>query len=363
MAPQFHEVKIASIKVLTPEAKTFAFDIPAHLTDQFQYIPGQYITVEVEVDGKRERRAYSLCSSPITDSQPAVGVKKVEMGKVSTYMNDRLQVGDPIRIMPPMGNFTHHPDATLNNHYVLFGGGSGITPLMSILKSVLQREVNSRVTLFYANRNMESIMFRDVLDELANQYAGRFTIIHSLDTPQAGWEGETGLMTAEKVGQLMNQYLNGQIAIVDYFICGPGGMMAEVDKALNAKMVAKDKIHKEFFSAPITQEEANVGADGDQEVADSPLDKAELVITLDGDDFEINYDGEDSLLESALDNDVDAPFACQVGACCTCRAKLHEGKVHMADRESLSDEEIEEGYILTCQSKPLTARLVYSYDE
>ena len=363
MAPKLHDVKIASIQTLTQDAKTFAFDIPQHLQEEFKYIPGQYITVEIEIEGKHERRAYSLCSSPVTDDKPAVGVKKVEGGKVSTYMNERLQVGDTLRIMTPMGNFTHQPDGTLSKHYVLFGGGSGITPLMSILKSVLEREANSRITLYYANRNMESIMFKDTLDSIAAQHGERLQIIHSLDAPQSGWDGETGLMTAEKVALLMDKYLAAEIDTVDYYICGPGGMMAEIDKALTDKSIAKEKIHREFFTAAIDQEEADVGNAGEQEVSDSPLDKAHLVVTLDGDNYEVDYDGEDSLLESALDNDVDAPFACQVGACCTCRAKLHEGKVHMADRESLSDEEIEEGYILTCQSKPLTAKLVYSYDE
>ncbi len=360
---RFHDIKIKSISPETPHAKVITFDIPAQLLSDFNYVPGQYITIEVEVNGNKERRAYSLCSSPVSDSLPSVGVKKVEFGKVSTYLNDVAQAGQTVRLMEPMGNFKYVTDAANRNHLVLYAGGSGITPMMAITKSLLQQEPNSQITLFYANRNTESIMFKNVLDDLAIRYSN-FKVVYTLDNAEAGWNGKVGYLDKAMTESLLNEYIGAELANVKHYMCGPGPMMDQIDDALIAKGVAKDKIHREFFTASTKKDDVDVEVTGGTvTVSDAPLDEAEMTITVDGDEHNIKYTGQMSVLDAALDNDLDAPFACQVGACCTCRAKLHEGKVHMEDRESLSDEEIEEGYILTCQSKPLTSKLVFSYDE
>ncbi|MEX0810809.1 MAG: ferredoxin--NADP reductase [Chitinophagales bacterium] len=356
---RLHELKIKKIKSETPYAKVVTFDIPEDLKSDFKYIPGQYITVEVEVDGKKERRAYSLCSSPVMDDDLSVGVKKVEMGKVSGYINDEAKEGESIRVMPPMGNFTVNTDSTRKKHYVLLGGGSGITPLMSIIRTVLVQEPNSRVTLFYANRDEESIMFKSVLDELENKYPERLEIFHSLDRTTVDWVINKGYLTRDILQTLLKNKLPAAPQDFDYYICGPTPLMSIIDEALEALQIPEKQIHKEFFTAKLKTEEKKE----EREVSDSPLDSAEIHLTVDGEDYDFEYKGEDSLLEAALDNDIDAPYACQVGACCTCRAKVFEGKVVMADRESLSDEEIDEGYVLTCQSKPLTPKVIYTYDE
>lgn len=356
---KFKELKIKSLVSETPFAKVLTFEIPAEIRDQFNYIPGQYITVDVEVNGKSERRAYSLCSSPILDQDLSVGIKKVENGKVSTYINDVAKEGDAIKVMPPMGNFTLDPDPTRSKHYVLFGGGSGVTPLMSIVRTVLVREPNSKLTLFYANRDEQSIMFKTVLDELIEKYPENLEVFHSIDQSDADWVTNRGYLNPSIIQDLLKNKLPKSPAFFDYYICGPAPLMAIVDESLEALQVPKSQIHKEFFTAKLESQKEP----GEMEVSDSPLDSAEIHITLDGDEYDFSYNGENSLLDAALDNGVDAPFACQVGACCTCRAKVSEGKVVMADRESLSDEEIEEGYVLTCQSRPLTPKVVYSYDE
>jgi ring-1,2-phenylacetyl-CoA epoxidase subunit PaaE len=355
---RFHEIKVAHVETLTNDAKAIYFDIPDSLKENYKYTPGQYLTFELLINGTKQRRAYSICTSPITDIKPAIGVKKVQGGLVSNYMNDQVKAGDVLQVMEPMGNFTHSPNAFNKHHYVLLGGGSGITPLMSILKSVLHVEKESKITLFYANRNEQSIMFKSDLESLQQQYGSRLNIIHNLDEGSYA-HASTGKLDAEKIAFILKNNLSSEVNTVDYYICGPSGLMLLIDEALASLNVEKNKIHKEYFTAPVVTEEHKA----EQAAAGEPLQEADLFLLLDGEHLEVKYTGQNSILEAVLDAGYDPPFACQIGACCTCRAKLSEGKVVMADRESLSDSEIKEGYILTCQSKPLTNRLVYSYDE
>jgi len=355
---RFHELKVARVETLTADAKAIYLEIPAHLKNAFQYTPGQYLTFEIELNGHKQRRAYSICTSPFSDSNPAIGVKKVAGGAVSVYMNDKVKEGDTLSVMEPMGNFTHQPNANNKHHYVLLGGGSGITPLMAILKSVLETERESKITLFYANRNEQSVMFKSLLESLQQQFGSRLNIIHNVDEGAALTNGYSGKLDKQKFSEILKANLNNEVATVDYYICGPSGLMHLIDETLNDLNVPKNKIHKEFFTAPLKTE-----TEQSAKISDSPLASSSLSITLDGSKIEVEYSGQKSILEAALDAGYDPPFACQIGACCTCRAKLKEGKVVMADRESLSDAEIKEGYILTCQSKPLTEKLVYTYDE
>jgi ring-1,2-phenylacetyl-CoA epoxidase subunit PaaE len=358
---RFYDIKVAAVKPETEFAKVVEFEIPIELKDLFKYVPGQYLTLEVEVGGEKYRRAYSICTSYLANESLAIGIKKVEGGIMSNYMNN-LQAGTTLHIMPPMGNFIHHPNSSLAGNYVFFGGGSGITPLMSLIKSILLGEPNSRTTLYYCNRNENSIMFRGELDNLQQRFGNRLNIIHNLDEPPFGWAGGSGMFSSSKAVDFINKYVSGT---ADYFICGPSGMMAEVDAALAQLGVGKNHIFKEFFAAPLQTPESKpaVAVSSHGVVSDKPLKEADLVITIDRQQYEIKFENEDSLLEAALDKGLDPPYACQIGACCTCRAKVLEGEVMMVERESLSDSEIAEGYILTCQAKPLTSKVVYTYDE
>jgi ring-1,2-phenylacetyl-CoA epoxidase subunit PaaE len=355
---RFHEIKVAHVETLTNDAKAIYFDIPDSLKDHYKYTPGQYLTFEVSINGTKQRRAYSICTSPFTDAQPAIGVKKVQGGLVSNFMNDQVKAGDTLQVMEPMGNFIHVPNAANKHHYVLLGGGSGITPLMAILKSVLHVESESKITLFYANRDEQSIMFKAALESLQQQYGSRLNIIHNLDEGNYA-NATSGKLDAHKIAGVLKNNLSSEVNTVDYYICGPSGLMFLIDEALVSLNVAKNKIHKEYFTAPIVTEEHKA----EQAASGKPLEEATLILQLDGEHLEVAYNGQKSILEAVLDAGYDPPFACQIGACCTCRAKVSEGKVVMADRESLSDAEIKEGYILTCQAKPLTSKLVYSYDE
>lgn len=359
MAPKFHDIKILNIKPETPHASIVSFDIPYELSEAYRYLPGQYLTIEVEINGKKVRRAYSICTRR---GEPlSIGVKKVDGGLMSNYLNNDARVGDTVRLMTPMGNFNHDPQPFKQKRYVYVAGGSGITPMMSIIKSTLPIEKNSELVLMYFNRNEEHIMFRQELEELAGQHPN-FKVIHNLDDAQPGFPGHIGRFSLEVAENLFNQHVFPDTMPTHYFMCGPSGLMQITDDFLKSKGVNIERIHKEFFTAPLTPEPDVVPEGGAMEVFDAPLEEAEVSFKLDGEEYNMTYKGEDSILEAALDNDIDAPYACQIGACCTCRAKLTEGKVVMADRESLSDSEIEEGYILTCQSKPLTKKLVYSYD-
>lgn len=359
MSAKFHQIKIAGIREETKHARVISFDIPYELREEYHYTPGQYLTIEIMLNGEKVRRAYSICSKK---GEPlSIGVKRVEGGLMSNYLNGEARVGDEVSLMTPMGHFTHDPQPFKQKRYVLMAGGSGITPMMSILKSTLPIEQHSQVILLYFNRNEEHIMFWQELDQVAAQNSN-FKVVHNLDTPLGSWNGHQGRFSDTKARELFEQYILPDAMNTQYFMCGPAGLMDAIDAYLLQLGVNKERIHREFFTASTNAEETKSGATTTQEVSDTPLESANLVFKLDGEDYEVNYKGEDSILEAALDNDIDAPYACQIGACCTCRAKLTEGQVVMADRESLSDSELADGYILTCQSKPLTAKLVYSYD-
>lgn len=351
MATGFFPLKISKINRETKDAVSIYFDIPAHLQSQYKYIPGQYLNFSVVINGEEVRRAYSLCTSPYTDDVPGIAVKQVEGGRMSTYLNTQAKEGDIIEVMPPIGKFTASIDASNSKHYILIGGGSGITPLMSILKSALSQEPNSKVTLVYCNRDMDSIIFDAKIKELQAQYTGRFDVIHSLDNPPADWNGMSGFLTTEKVKNIATGTPGGSNA--HYYICGPTPLMDIAKQGLTEAGIAADHINTEYFTSPTSEkkEEAASVEEGDL----LPLDEDTRVkVNVYGSDSEIDIEAGQTILEAAMDADLDPPYSCQAGVCTTCRARVLSGKVVMDEREGLSDAEIEEGFILTCQSKVCT---------
>jgi ring-1,2-phenylacetyl-CoA epoxidase subunit PaaE len=294
-----------------------------------------------------------LCSSPVTDSDLQVTVKAVQGGRVSTYLNTAAQKGQTIEVFPPMGNFNLVADATRAHHYVLFGGGSGITPLMSILKTVLVAEPNSRVTLLYGNRDEQSIIFRDGLERLESGADGRLRVIHLLSDPSANWLGMRGLPTRATVLNLAQDLLNADRLPKSYWMCGPAPMMEEATAALGFLNIPKEQIHREVFTAALPDPEAKV--------ADPKRGSYTVKIILDGKEKDVLVKENATILDAAVDAGMDPPYACQMGVCCTCRAKLRSGKVQMDEDEGLSDTEVSQGYILTCQSHPLTSDCVLEY--
>ncbi|HRH64082.1 MAG TPA: FAD-binding oxidoreductase [Bacteroidia bacterium] len=349
----FYPLTIATINRETKDCVSVEFDVQEAIKEKFKYLPGQYLTLKLPIDGAEIRRSYSICSSDLLNEKLAVAVKKVKLGKGSGYINDTLKVGDRLEVMTPMGNF-HSPMTSSNKKtYVLFAGGSGITPMMSILKSVLQIEPESKIILFYGNEDEASIIFKRQLDQIAAKFKERFKVVYILNKTESEQPHENiGIMNLEKNTYLLNKWvdLSGDN---EYFICGPTGMMDSAVAALKEKKVDSTRIHVEYFSAPVLEEE---------KVSELTLVESEATIICDGDEITVKLKAGETILEAALAAGLDAPYACQGGSCCTCRAKLTEGKVHMKVNYALLEKEVEEGFILTCQSQALSSKLVVDYD-
>lgn len=333
----FKKVKVKEVVRETADAVSIHFD-PEEKVD---YKSGQFFTVAVNIDGKEERRSYSLCSSPFVDEYPAVAVKRVEGGKVSNYLNEKVSAGDELLLMDPIGNFTTPYSENNKRDVILFGGGSGITPLISIVKSVLDQEPNSKVTLVYANRDENSIIFENDIKELDSNE--RFNVIHVLENAPSNWSGLTGRIN----DSIVKDAIDAAELDLECFMCGPGPMMDAVTEILNSLNVPKDKVHKESFVSDAV----------DAPVSDDIVAR-EVTIILDGEEYKYTVNADETILEKGLDEDIDLPFSCQSGLCTACRGKCMSGKVQMVEDEGLSEAEIDEGYVLPCVSHPLTDDVV-----
>ena len=358
MSELFHKLNVNKVVKETEDATSIYLDIPSELKEQYTYIPGQYLTFEAEINGEMVRRAYSLCTSPYTDAVPAITVKKVEDGRMSNYLNNNIKANDTLNVMVPNGKFTLSVDDSAQNHYVLFGGGSGITPLMSITKSVLDKEPNSRITLIYCNRNENSVIFKEELKDMETKHSDRLTIHHSYDVAPNGWDGLSGYLTENKIAEILSTKIGGAFyRMCHYYICGPTPLMDVVKSGLKASGVADSNVNTEYFTAPATSEPTeSIEADEDFDGT------ATVKVQVYGEDSIIECDEHKNILDAAVDADLDPPYSCTVGVCTTCRAKVIKGKVEMKEREGLSDAEIEEGYVLTCQSYPKSKEIELIYE-
>jgi len=357
MALKFQKLQVHKVVRETPDAITIFFQNPDK--EVFNYIPGQYLTLRTEINGKAVNRAFSLCSSPITDELLAVTVKRTPGGLVSTYFIENLKAGDYLEVMPPMGNFTAKLKDYQVKYYILIGAGSGITPLMSILKSALEVEPMSKVTLLFGNTNAASAIFFTTLQSLQEKYPDRLQVIHTFTQPESSWTGHKGRINKTSAKEILTPIVEGNTLVKEFYICGPSGMMEEAANALKEMHIHADNIHQEHFSAPISHPED----EPEKQAAVAELKPGTVKVILEGKEYMIEVRPSDSILEAALDNDLDPPYACMIGSCCTCKAKLLSGKVIMDDREGLTDEEIRDGFVLTCQSHPTTPNVVVSYDE
>jgi len=359
---RYHSLAIKNITKETLDAVSITFEVPAESQANFQFIQGQYVTLRLPINGENVVRSYSICSSPFVVGSFSIGIKKVEGGKASGYLNDNLRVGDIIEVMEPNGRFYTALDPAHEKHYYLFGGGSGITPMFSIIKAVIEKEPKSKLTLFYGNRNEESIIFRRQLDSIAIQLPDQLKIVHVLSETAPGWTGYQGLMNKETNLKLIKENSDLHFQNAEFFICGPGVMMSEAKAALLELGVPTEKIHIEYFTAKENTEDAKPTESGTSDQPEITSGKAKVKIKYDGNVVEFEMNVKHTVLDAALDAGYDPPYSCMVAACCTCRAKLVKGKVHMDDRESLTDSEINDGYVLTCQSHPRTEIIELDYD-
>ena len=353
---RFHTLKVKDIKRETSDAVSIAFDVPAQIQHEFQFKQGQYITLKLTVKGEEIRRSYSLCSSPYGEKEWRVAVKEVQDGKASTFLNRSLKVADSMEVMTPMGSFHSILSGNNKKQYVLFAGGSGITPMMSIIKSVLYVEKQSSIVLIYANRDEDSTIFNAEIEKLKADNADKLTVFNVYDNPKNTVSDlQKGLLTVDRVKKIASSLnlTKGD----EYFICGPTPMMENIKQALEGLSIAKEKIHIEYFSAVVDAvakaENVAVGGSVNSEVKVIQYG-IETSMTL-------NTDGL-SILDAAIEAGVDAPFSCKGAVCCTCRAKVLEGKVKMDANYALTDAEVEDGFVLTCQAHPLTANVVIDFD-
>ncbi|MBI2282982.1 MAG: phenylacetate-CoA oxygenase/reductase subunit PaaK [Bacteroidetes bacterium] len=357
MSLHFHPLTVAEVRRETSDCVSIAFSIPAALAETFQYKQGQYITLRTHINGQEIRRSYSVCSSPL-DQELRVAVKQVTDGLFSTYANHTLKKGDTLDVLPPLGKFFTELDPAQAKEYVGFAAGSGITPVLSIIKTSLRTEPKSSFTLVYGNRNRHTIIFKEELEALKNLYMDRFRVIYILSREKTDAPINFGRIDGEKCAMLCEKAIDAQQADA-FFVCGPEEMIFSVKEQLENLGVDKKKIHFELFTTPGAKK------DKEQKTQKShPQDiKSKVTIKLDGIsfDFDLGFE-EKSILDAALQHGADLPYACKGGVCCTCRAKLVEGEVDMDVNYGLEPDEIEQGFILTCQSHPRTEKVVVDFD-
>jgi ring-1,2-phenylacetyl-CoA epoxidase subunit PaaE len=354
----FHPLLVTDVRKDTRDAVVVTLRPDATDGDLFRFIQGQYLTFRRMFDGIELRRSYSICAG-IDEGVLRVGIKRVEGGAFSTWANDSLRAGDVLDAMPPMGSFHTPLDASASRHYLGFAGGSGITPVLSIIKTVLAAEPTCRFTLVYANRQIASIMFREELEDIKNRYLGRLSILHILETDAQDIDLFTGRIDAAKCAGLFGAWIDP--ATVDVaFICGPEPMMLAIAAALRAHGLADGQIKFELFASG---QPGRARVPAVSMASSSGAASCQASVTLDGTTrhFSMVKQGQ-TVLDAALANSLDAPYACKAGVCSTCRAKVLEGEVEMMTNHALEDYEVRQGYVLTCQSLPLTDRLVVSYD-
>ncbi|MCP9234447.1 ferredoxin--NADP reductase [Lewinella sp. JB7] len=354
--PQFYPLRVVRLEPETDRAVSVYFDVPSADRTAFNYRAGQYLTLRFFINGKEERRAYSMCSAP-HDNELAVTVKQVKGGIVSNHIANNVQVGEEIDVMPPMGRFLAEVDPAARRRYYLFGAGSGITPLMSILRSVLEEEPKSEVILLYGNRDEDNIIFDEKLRELQDKYAGQLTVEHTLSRPKkyatkglkglfkrshTKWEGARGRIDRRTLVDFLQRHPTDGLDC-RYYVCGPGEMIDNVEAALLGHGINEKLIHVERFVSANSAQQKNGESRG-----------GKINVKLNKETFSIDLKPGQSILDGLLEEGKTPPYSCLAGACSTCMARVEKGGVKMDVCYALDESEVEEGYVLTCQSHPVT---------
>ncbi|SPF81319.1 2Fe-2S iron-sulfur cluster-binding protein [Pseudoprimorskyibacter insulae] len=356
---RFHPLEVTGIRKTIRDAVVVTLKPVNGAASEFDFTQGQYLTFRRDFDGEELRRSYSICAGK-DDGILQVGIKRVDGGAFSTWANEELKIGDVVEAMPPMGRFFTAIEPEARKSYLGFAGGSGITPVLSIIKTTLAREPNSDFTLVYANRAVNTIMFREELEDLKNTYMGRFTVIHILESDAQEIDLFTGLVTEEKCAQLFN---SGWIDIGEVstaFICGPEPMMLGIAAALRSAGLKDEQIKYELFASG---QQGRAKQKARSLAEDAAHHSTTATITLDGSTRTITMTKDTSILEAAHANQLDAPYSCKAGVCSTCRCRVIEGEVEMLANQAIEDDEVAKGYVLSCQAYPLTDKVVVDYDQ
>ncbi len=364
--PRFHDLRVADIRHETADSVSLAFESPAELRQSFRFAPGQYLTLRTRIDGEDVRRPYSICSG-LSDGDLRVAIRRVPGGTFSTYAHEVLAVGDVLQVMEPDGQFQAVPVPAAKRNYVGFAAGSGITPILSILKSILEAEPNSHFALFYGNRETTSVMFRETLEDLKNRFSARFSLLHVFSREPQEIELQNGRIDTEKCKRIFSALINVE-SIDRVFLCGPVEMSASIRAYLIERGVPEQRIATELFT-PASDPSARRSARRRPTPVSSgtalpdPDHVSDVTVILDGVSSKLSVprDGE-TILEAGLKLRPDLPYACKGGMCCTCRARLISGDVVMDVNYTLAPDEISRGFVLTCQSHPRTPSVVLDYD-
>ncbi|MCI3241749.1 1,2-phenylacetyl-CoA epoxidase subunit PaaE [Streptomyces spinosisporus] len=350
--PAFHALRVADVQRLCEDAVAVSFDVPGELAEEFAFEAGQSLTLRREIEGRDERRSYSICSP--AGARPRIGVRVVPGGLFSSWLVNEVRPGDTVEVMGPVGGFT--PDLSTPGHHVLIAAGSGITPMVSIAESVLAADENSRVTLFYGNRRTDSVMFADELADLKDLHPARFQLAHVLSREPREAELLSGRLDADRLSALIDGLVD--VSAADHWwLCGPHGMVLDAQKVLAELGVPEDRVHQELFFAgeepfaPVLHEEGR---------ADGPV--SQVTVVLDGRSTTSALSRESTILDAASRVRPDLPFACKGGVCGTCRARITDGEADMRRNYALETAEVDAGYVLTCQSFPVSETLTVDYD-
>lgn len=357
MSIHFHRLRIKNIFKETDQCVSVEFEIPESLSEAFQFKQGQSLTMRTFLDGEEVRRTYSLCSSPL-DNKWTVAIKKVDGGVFSSFANERLKAGDEMEVMEPVGKFYTELTPANKKNYLAFAAGSGITPVISIMKTTLRTEAKSTFTLVYGNRSRSSIIFFEELEGLKNQFIDRFNLINILSRERTDSSINFGRIDIGKLTELekLIDYKN----MDEIFICGPEEMIFCIKNFLEQKEIPEKKIHFELFTTSGQKKKSDVR----RQTSELQGPASKITVKLDGRsfDFDLSLNSDTTILDAALKQGADLPFACKGGMCCTCKARLIEGEVEMDVHWGLEHEEIDQGYILTCQSHPKTEKVVVDFD-
>lgn len=354
MSTHFEKLLVKEVRRETEDCVSVLLEVPQNLQEKFAYLPGQHITLRTFINNEEIRRSYSLCSSPL-HKEWRIAVKKVDGGIFSEFANNILKPGDTIELMPPMGHFIL-PETNDAKHFVCFAAGSGITPVLSIIKTGLEQQPKSNFTLIYGNRTRQSIIFKEEIEALKNKFMSRFQLVHILSREHTEAPLNEGRIDISKCEQIFNSVAS--LKADAFFICGPEAMIFSLKDWLLSKGVAENKIYFELFNtAPVNTTKEHKPEESKEE------DVAHVTLQLDGISFSLSlpYNGM-SILDAALQQGADAPYSCKSGVCTTCKAKLVKGEVEMDVNYGLMAEEVEQGFILTCQSHPRTKEVMIDFD-
>jgi ring-1,2-phenylacetyl-CoA epoxidase subunit PaaE len=355
----FHSLRLSSVAKNTRDAVVLTFDVPEQLRDTFAFRPGQYLTLRTFIDTQELRRSYSICAAP-SDGHLRVAVKRLNDGAFSTWANQHLKPGDTLDVMAPDGNFTLDFSPEHARRYAAFAVGSGITPILSLVKSALDTEPNSTFTLFFGNRASSAVLFREEIEDLKNRYMSRFSLVYIMSREHQDIDLFNGRLDGEKVRQLLKVWMDP--TTIDYaFVCGPQDMTESVTQALKEAGLDSSRIKFELFGSPKGPRALRTGHDARKAPG---ADQCELTVVYEGVTRSLTIDkNKDSVLDSALAQGVELPYSCKGGVCSTCRCKVVEGEVDMDANFALEDYEVKRGFILSCQSFPVTDKLVIDFDQ